>query len=58
MGIGVLVGVFNMQEVPGAMIVVALVVFLYCAMVGAAYYIGNHKIKLSVSGVDRKPIKV
>lgn len=31
MGIGVLVGIFHIQELTGAMIVVALVVFLYCA---------------------------
>lgn len=57
-GIGVLVGIFNMREVPGAMIVVALVFFLFCVLVGVAYYIGNHQIKLSTAGVERKPIKV
>ncbi len=57
-GIGILIGIFNMHEVSGAVIVVALVFFLFCALVGVAYYIGNYQIKLSAAGQSRKPIKV
>ena len=57
-GVGILVSIFNMQEVPGTMIVVALVFFLFCVLVGVAYYIGNHQIKISAAGQSHKPIKV
>jgi hypothetical protein len=57
-GIGILISVFNMHEVPGAMIVIALVLFIFCILVGVAYYLGNYQIKLSAAGQDRKPIKV
>lgn len=57
-GFAILIGVFNMHAVPGAMMVVALVFFLFCALAGFAFYIGNYQIKLSAAGKDRKPIKV
>ena len=56
--IAILIPFFTGQNVPGAMIVVALFLFIFCVLVGVAYYLGNHQIKLSAAGKDRKPIKV
>ncbi|MCX6256250.1 MAG: hypothetical protein NTV31_17510 [Bacteroidia bacterium] len=57
-GIGILVGTFSLEQVPGAVIIVALVLFILFSLVGIAYYMGNYQIKISVSGRDKKPIRV
>ena len=50
--------VFNLNQVPGYMIIIALIIFLLFLFIGIAFYIGNHQIKLSTAGKDRKPIKI
>lgn len=59
-GIGIIaeimaVGTFGL---PSYMIIVGILVFLFFGLAGLAYIVGHYTIKLNVSGVDRKPIKV
>jgi len=46
------------SRIPGIAIVVVLILFLLCILIGIAYYIGNYQIKFSIAGQDRTPIKV
>jgi hypothetical protein len=57
-GAGVLIGTFNITPLSMGAIIVGLLFFIFCILIGAAYYIGNHQIKLGASGQNRKPIKV
>ncbi len=57
-GVGLLIYIFSLSQVPGAIVVVGAVLFIFTILVGLAYYVGHYQIKLSVVGKDRKPIKV
>ena len=57
-GICILVFLFDLPKYSGMMFIVALLLFLFCTLIAIAYYIGNHQIKISVAGQDRKPIIV
>lgn len=59
-GIGIIAEIMamGMFGLPSYMILVGIAVFLFFGLAGLAYIVGNYRIKLNVSGVDRKPVKV
>ena len=59
-GIGVINEIMSAGKfgLPSYMILVGIGVFLFFGLAGTAYIIGNYRIRLNVSGVARKPIKV
>lgn len=56
--VGILFFVFIAPSLGSGEMMITLVAFLFCSLAGVAYYVGNHQIKISAAGKDRKPIKV
>lgn len=59
-GIGSIVEIMSAGKfgLPSYMIIIGIVVFLFFGLAGLAYIVGHYQIRINVSGVDRKPIKV
>lgn len=56
--LGLLVGIFALPRIPAAFVIVVIFLFLFFILIGIAFYVGNHQIKIGAGGNDRKPIKV
>jgi len=56
--IGILIEFTYFASVPGYLIVISVVLVLLLLLAGAAYLVGHYRIKYSLSGVDKKPVKV
>lgn len=59
-GIGIINEIMSAGKfgLPSYMILVSIGVFVFFGLAGTAYIIGNYRIHINISGVDRKPIKV
>ncbi len=57
-GIVLLKLIFGSSETHVFVMIIALIFFLFFILVGIAYFIGNHQIRLEVLGAAIKPVKV